>query len=73
MSHTKEELKNKIVNELMWVDIKPYSQNLVGLYLDQLDNNFGKDAVIEVLKENFNDFSINGWDNLLKFYKIKLP
>lgn len=72
MSQTKEELKSKIVNELMYVDIKPYSHNLVGLYLDQLDKKFGKEALKEVLRENFNDFSINGWDYLLKMYEIKL-
>mgnify|MGYP001399786972 CR=1 FL=1 len=73
MNNTKEGIKNKIVNELMWVDVKPYSHNLVGLYLTQLENKFGEKAVKEVLKENFNDFSINGWDYLLKLYKIKLP
>lgn len=45
---TFEELKQTIDNEIDYVDVKPYSHNIISITLRQIDEKFGKNKVIEI-------------------------
>jgi len=40
---TLEDLRDDIAQEVPYIDVKPYSHNIVGLLLQAIDNRFGKD------------------------------
>ena len=46
----KEDIINKIKEEIPWEDIKPYSHNIIGLELRILGENYGEDEVISLIK-----------------------
>ena len=43
------ELKNTILEEKAWVDIKPYSDNIISSTLRIIDEKFGKEIVNDVI------------------------
>ena len=43
------ELKNTILEEKAWVDIKPYSDNIISSALRIIDEKFGKEIVNDVI------------------------
>ena len=56
---TFDELKETIDNEIEYVDVKPYSHNIISITLRQIDDKFGKKKVREV----FDYFNLHelGW------------
>lgn len=54
-----EELRDKIENEVDYVDDKPYSHNIISLVLRQIDSNYGREAV----NQTIDDFNLEdlGW------------
>ena len=60
----KSEIINKIKEEIPWVDIKPYSHNIIGLELRILGENYGQEEVISLIKSTrLKDL---GWGYLLE-------
>jgi len=47
----KERMINKIKEEIPFVDIKPYSHNLIGLELELLAETFGQAEANKVIRE----------------------
>jgi len=47
----KERIINKIKEEIPFVDIKPYSHNLIGLELELLAETFGQAEANKVIRE----------------------
>tara|TARA_R110002096_G_scaffold369153_1_gene562444 strand:+ start:733 stop:936 length:204 start_codon:yes stop_codon:yes gene_type:complete len=59
----KEELIIAIKNEIPFVDIKPYSHNIIGLKLELLEKEFGEKEVIELIKNT--NLKYLGWGYIL--------
>ena len=59
---TLKELRNKIDAEVDFVDIKPYSHNIIGLVLNEIFSKFGKDEANKAIR----DFGLKplGWKEL---------
>ena len=51
MEHTLKELRTKIEKELPYINIKPYSHNIIGLLLGQIEKMYGKDVVNKTIRE----------------------
>jgi len=51
MEKTIEEIKAKIINEAEYVDIKPYSHNIISLYLGEVNRRFGKEMANQLIKD----------------------
>ena len=66
-----DELKNKIFVELLHVELKPYSHNLVALYLTQLEEKYGEKEIINVMKEWSKLWARAGWSHILDEYNIE--
>ena len=47
---TKAELIIEIKDEIPWVDIKPYSHNIIGLKLEILSRDYGEEEVHNLVK-----------------------
>ena len=50
MTKTKEEIIATIKKEIPFVDIKPYSHNIINLELNILEEVAGEEAVLELIK-----------------------
>ena len=48
---TLEELRDSIVDEIPFVDIKPYSHNIIGMTLNIMAGKFGRKAADDAIKE----------------------
>ena len=46
----KRELINRIKEEIPYVDIKPYSHNIINLLLETLSENYGDEEVLKVIR-----------------------
>jgi len=68
MVKTIEELRQAIINELMYVDIRPYSHNLVGLYMDELERNYGIKEVKRIVNDHAFWWESKGWGHLVREY-----
>jgi len=53
------ELRSKIEAEVEYVDVKPYSHNLISIYLRQISKEFGDEVVNRII----DDFELEslGW------------
>lgn len=60
----KVEIIEKIMKEIPFVDIKPYSHNLIGLYLNQLAEVSSQEIVKELVENT--KLKDLGWDWILK-------
>lgn len=62
MEKNLKELRKQIFNERKWVDIKPYSHNIISLCLQMISNKYGKDEANKTIK----DFDLNelGWNEV---------
>ena len=58
-----KELYSKIEEEVPYIDIKPFSHNLIGLSLRQIANEFGQDRANEAI-EHF-DLEELGWSKVV--------
>jgi len=52
MALTEEQIMKLIEQEIPFVDIKPYSHNIIGLYLNLLSNRVGKEQVFQYIKNS---------------------
>lgn len=59
MAKTLKELRKQIEKEVPYVDIKPYSHNIIGLVLMQISQQFGKEEANRAI-EDF-DLESMGW------------
>lgn len=50
MTKTKEEIIATIKKEIPFVDIKPYSHNIISMNLGYLEEVAGREAVVEIVK-----------------------
>lgn len=66
-----KQLYDHIEDELLWVDIRPYSHNIVGLLLRELEHKYGEEHVRVCLENNADTFAERGWAHLLKEYDIE--
>ena len=59
MSESLEALRKKIEKEVPYVDVKPYSHNIIGLVLSMIEKDYGKASAIKAMK----DFELDelGW------------
>jgi len=59
MSESLESLRKKIEKEVPYVDVKPYSHNIIGLVLSMIEKDYGKASAIQAMK----DFELDelGW------------
>ena len=64
MTQTKQEIIKKIKEEIPYIDIKPFSHNIIGLELSILEQVAGKEAVIELVKTT--RLKNLGWGYLLE-------
>lgn len=51
MAESLKSLRAKIAKEVPYVDIKPYSHNIIGIVLGQIGSEFGKKEVIKAMKD----------------------
>ena len=52
----------KIITEIPFVDIKPYSHNIIGLQLEMMSKLFNtEDEFIHYIKNNFPELKELGW------------
>jgi len=53
------ELRDTIETEKNFVDVKPYSHNIISLTLNMIDSNYGREEAVKAMK----DFSLEdlGW------------
>jgi len=59
----KIKLEKSIREEVPYIDIKPYSHNIIGMKLEQIGNEFGLEAVKEIIiKYHLED---KGWGYVL--------
>ena len=49
----KIKLEKSIREEVPYIDIKPYSHNIIGMKLEQIGNEFGLEAVKEIIIKYF--------------------
>ena len=59
MAKTLLQLQEQISKEVPYIDIKPYSHNIIGLVLAQIEKSFGKKQAIKVMKKHRLD--TKGW------------
>jgi len=64
MSKTKEEIIAVIKKEIPFVDIKPFSHNIINLELNILEEVAGEQAVIELIKTT--ELKNLGWGWIVK-------
>lgn len=67
---TKQDIINKIKAEIPFVDVKPYSHNIINLELDILGERYGQEEVVELVKHT--DLKILGWGYIITIYEQKL-
>ncbi len=58
-----EYIIDKIENEIDFVDVKPYSHNIIALWLKILEEQYGKDEVFEII--NNSDLYHLGWGHIV--------
>jgi len=51
MPETLDSLREKIGEEADYVDIKPYSHNIIGLVLRQIDRDYGKSEANKAIED----------------------
>ena len=58
------EYKLKILNEIPYLDIKPYSHNIISLTLQMIEDDYGVEVVRGIIK----DFKLDekGWGYILE-------
>ena len=56
-------LYSNIEKEVPYIDIKPFSHNLIGLSLRQISNEFGQDRANEAIKHF--DLEELGWSKIV--------
>jgi len=62
MSTKLSDHKAKIMEEIPYIDIKPYSHNIISLRLKMISDEFGQDVANETIKEfHLDDL---GWEKL---------
>mgnify|MGYP003671268503 FL=1 len=44
-------IRESIIKEIPYIDIKPYSHNIIGLQLSAIDKKYGHDEVVKTIKE----------------------
>ena len=66
---TLEELFDKIEEQVEWLDIKPYSHNIIGLTLRMIDDYYGIHEVINAIYDN--GLEDKGWGHIVKDYEEK--
>jgi len=59
MEKTLKELRKQILNERDWVDIKPYSHNIISICLQILSEDYGQDEANKVIRDF--DLTELGW------------
>ena len=64
MTKTKEEIIATIKKEIPFVDIKPYSHNIISLQLTMLEEVAGEEAVVELVKST--KLKDLGWGYMIK-------
>jgi hypothetical protein len=62
--NTKEEIINKIKKEIPYVDVKPYSHNIIGLELNVLAEKYGQEEVEKIVRET--NLKNIGWGYILE-------
>jgi hypothetical protein len=63
MSLTLQQIRDKIENEVMYLNIKQYSHNIIGLYLRSIDEKFGRDEMENAVYDF--DLHYKGWGHLV--------
>jgi len=64
---TKEEIIKNIKKEIPYVDIKPYSHNIIGLELEILARDYGEEEVHNIVKNT--KLKDLGWGYILELKK----
>ena len=49
---TLQEIKNKIWGEIPFINKRPYSNNIVGCYLRQIEKHYGQEEVVKLIKNS---------------------
>jgi hypothetical protein len=62
--NTKEEIINKIKKEIPYVDVKPFSHNIIGLELNVLAEKYGQEEVEKIVRET--NLKNIGWGYILE-------
>tara|TARA_R110001632_G_scaffold219419_1_gene348935 strand:- start:2390 stop:2617 length:228 start_codon:yes stop_codon:yes gene_type:complete len=66
---TKEEIIAKITKEIPFVNIKPYSHNIISLQLTMLEEIGGEEAVVALI--NNTELGLLGWGYIVEEYDQK--
>ena len=64
-----EELFAIIEEQTEWLDIKPYSHNIIGLTLRRIEDYYGIEEVVNAIYDN--GLEDKGWDYIVKKYEEK--
>ena len=65
MTKTLEELKQVIENEIPFIDIKPYSHNIISITLKIINDDYGEQEAINIIADNY-DLQQKGWGYILE-------
>jgi len=65
MTKTLEELRKKIENEIPFIDIKPYSHNIISITLEIINHEYGEQEVVNIIADNY-ELQEQGWGYILE-------
>jgi hypothetical protein len=63
MSLTLQQIRDKIENEVMYLNKKPYSHNIIGWYLEHIKEDFGREEMENAVYDF--DLHYKGWSHLV--------
>ena len=64
-TQTLQTLTNKINKEIDFVDIKPFSHNIISLTLRQIEEHYGKEQVLHIIRTT--DLKEIGWGYMIGY------
>ena len=61
MSYATQKALNILDKEIPYIDIKPYSHNIVALALKMLTDEIGRDETKKIIKDKYQVLKVLGW------------
>ena len=65
MVNTLEELRQVIENEIPFIDIKPYSHNIISITLRIINDEYGEQEAVNIIADNY-ELQEKGWGYILE-------
>lgn len=65
MVNTLEELRQVIETEIPFIDIKPYSHNIISITLRIINDEYGEQEAVNIIADNY-ELQEQGWGYILE-------